>query len=84
MEVFMGLKERLAVVEAKLGIESPQEEIGFFWDDGEDNPRTGVLTGKEDGRYEKNNDCWWDHYVPLTSEEIKRFEAAGVTFSEEE
>lgn len=77
----MSIEERVAAIEKKLGIETPEKNWGLFWDDGEDDATIGVNTGvNNDGSYEINDCCNWDHFLPLTKEEIARFKAAGVPF----
>jgi hypothetical protein len=78
------VNDRLAVIEGKLGIETPKPRAGFFWDDGDNNPCSGILTDEEDGRYECSNSCMWDRFVPFTDEELARFKSLGVTFDPEE
>ena len=74
----MGVKERLAAIEAKLGIEPPKELYGFFWD-GPGAPCVGKLTGE-------NNECdggsTWTHFLAFTNEEIARFRDAGVCLTD--
>jgi len=77
----MGIKERLAAVEAKLGIEPPENEYGFFWDSDGNTPLVGKLTGPENKCDDGTN---WEHFVPFTVEEVARFRSAGVCLSEDD
>lgn len=79
----MKIEERLAAIEAKLGIEPPEPAYGLFWDDGDDEASAGICTEERDGEFEINNSYTWNHFVPFNKEEIARFKAAGVPFGEE-
>ena len=69
----MGIKERLAVVEAKLGIESIKDGPIFTWD-GDD-----VLNGRiAESRYDSDDDdrvSVWDHFAYLTPEILAAIKA---------
>jgi hypothetical protein len=77
----MGIRERLAVVEAKLGIEPPENAYGFFWDSDRSPPIVGKLTGSEN---ECDGGTNWEHFVPFTVEEVARFRSVGVCLSEDD
>jgi hypothetical protein len=77
----MGVNERLAAIEAKLGIEVPPDEYGFFWDREGRAPVIGKLMGDHN---ECDNGSRWEHFVPFTAEEVARFRAAGVCLSAED
>lgn len=78
------IQYRLAVVEAKLGIETPKAQIGIFWDDEEGASLVGQLADEADGRFVCVYGGSWDYFIPFTDDELARFKAAGITFDSDE
>lgn len=50
-------------------------KLGWFWDDDEDVKCVDVLNdiSTGNGRFEGQTDGWYDHFRPLTPEEIEKY-----------
>jgi hypothetical protein len=81
----MGVNERLAAIEAKLGIE-PQDDgfgaVGLFWDGGQEkdtNYRFGMLRDDENGNVMPfDGESHWAHFLPLPEEIVEQIYALGI------
>ena len=69
----MGIKERLAAIEAKLGIEPPKDGPIIMWDG--DNRLGGSFCVSRFDENDNDNTNMWDHFAYLTPEIIAAIKA---------
>jgi hypothetical protein len=74
----VSVEARLSALEKAVGLPTPTESYGIFWDSDPEDACVGKLTGEQHEEYKCDDGSYFTHFVAFTPEELARFREHGL------